>query len=66
MLEQEGQALQRLMEIAELRQKGVQDIHLLDWTFQSAEDTREPWPFVLGRCWYREILSRSLHCQLPD
>lgn len=39
MLEQEGQELQRLMEIAELRQKGVQDIHLLDWTFQSAEDT---------------------------
>lgn len=27
------------MEIAELRQKGIQDMHLLDWNFRVAEDT---------------------------
>lgn len=27
------------MEIAELRQKGIQDTHLLDWNFRVAEDT---------------------------
>lgn len=39
MLEQEYRSLQRLMEIAELRQKGIQDTHLLDWNFRVAEDT---------------------------
>ena len=39
MLEQEYRSLQRLMEIAELRQKGIQDTHLLDWNFRAAEDT---------------------------
>ena len=39
MLEQEYRSLQRLMEIAELRQKGIQDMHLLDWNFRVAEDT---------------------------
>ena len=39
MLEQEYRSLQRLMEIAELRQKGIQDTHLLDWNFQVAENT---------------------------
>ena len=39
MLEQEHRSLQRLMEIAELRQKGIQDTHLLDWNFRVAEDT---------------------------
>lgn len=39
MLEQEYRSLQRLMEIAELRQKGIQDAHLLDWNFRVAEDT---------------------------
>ena len=34
MLEQEYRSLQRLMEIAELRQKGIQDTHLLDWNFR--------------------------------
>ena len=38
-LEQEYRSLQRLMEIAELRQKGIQDMHLLDWNFQVAENT---------------------------
>lgn len=39
MLEQEYRSLQHLMEIAELRQKGIQDTHLLDWNFRVAEDT---------------------------
>lgn len=39
MLEQEYRSLQRLMEIADLRQKGIQDTHLLDWNFRVAEDT---------------------------
>ena len=39
MLEQEYRSLQRLMEIAELRQKGIQDTHLLDWNFRVAEYT---------------------------
>ena len=39
MLEQEYRSLQRLMEIAELRKKGIQDAHLLDWNFRVAEDT---------------------------
>ena len=38
MLEQEYRSLQRLMEIAELRQKGIQDTHLLDWNYRVAED----------------------------
>lgn len=42
MLEQEYRSLQRLMEIAELRQKGIQDTHLLDWNFRVAEYALQP------------------------
>ena len=31
--------LQHMMEIAELRSKGIQDTHFLDWKFQIAEDS---------------------------
>ena len=38
MMETNWGSLQRIMEIAELRSKGIQDTHFLDWTFQIAED----------------------------
>lgn len=38
MMETNRDSLQRIMEIAELRSKGIQDTHFLDWTFQIAED----------------------------
>lgn len=38
MMETNWDSLQRIMEIAELRSKGIQDTHFLDWTFQIAED----------------------------
>lgn len=37
-MEANWDSLQRIMEIAELRSKGIQDTHFLDWTFQIAED----------------------------
>ena len=38
-MESDFNSLQRMVEIADLRSKGIQDTHFLDWTFQSAEDT---------------------------
>mgnify|MGYP006987501053 CR=1 FL=1 len=38
MMETNWGSLQRIMEIAELHSKGIQDTHFLDWTFQIAED----------------------------
>lgn len=39
-MEREYRELQHMMEIAELRVKGIQDQHLLEWNFKVAEDTR--------------------------
>lgn len=32
--------IRRMMEIAELRSNGIQDLHLMDWRFSAAEDSR--------------------------
>ena len=62
MLEQEYRSLQRLMEIAELRQKGIQDTHLLDWNFRVAEDT----PYVqMGKRYVNNWKMKVLVASLP-
>mgnify|MGYP005926341591 CR=1 FL=1 len=38
-MESDFDSLQRIVEIADLRSKGIQDTHFLNWTFQAAEDT---------------------------
>ena len=65
MLEQEYRSLQRLMKIADLRQKGIQDTHLLDWNFRVAEDT----PYIqMGKGFHAECpLHQPYHhpCYVP-
>lgn len=38
-MESDFDSLQRMVEIADLRSKGIQDTHFLNWTFQAVEDT---------------------------
>ena len=53
------------MEIAELRQKGIQDMHLLDWNFRVAEDS----PYVqMGKRYvnnWQQVKAENLGLLLP-
>lgn len=55
MMETNWGSLQRIMEIAELRSKGIQDTHFLDWTFQIAER-----PSMLALLAKMKVLAASL------